>query len=65
MYNDFDDPAFPPDTVLLTLRGVYDGWSIAVLPDGTKVNRWDPVKYPKRYAETQNYLNRHKDPKNV
>ena len=25
---------------LIELRGVYDGWSIAVLKDGSLVNRW-------------------------
>lgn len=25
---------------VIELRGVYDGWSIGVLPDGTLVNRW-------------------------
>lgn len=25
---------------LIELRGVYDGWSIAVLKDGALVNRW-------------------------
>lgn len=25
---------------IIELRGVYDGWSVAVLADGTPVNRW-------------------------
>jgi hypothetical protein len=25
---------------LIELRGVYDGWSVRVLKDGTRVNRW-------------------------
>ena len=25
---------------LIELRGIYDGWSIAVLEDGTRYNRW-------------------------
>lgn len=25
---------------LIELRGVYDGWSVAVMKDGTLVNRW-------------------------
>ena len=24
----------------IELRGVYDGWSVAVLKDGRKINRW-------------------------
>lgn len=25
---------------VIELRGVYDGWSVAVLEDGSRVNRW-------------------------
>lgn len=33
---------FSPDRIahLIELRGVYDGWSIAVLEDGSLINRW-------------------------
>ena len=27
---------------LIQIQGVYDGWSIAALKDGTYVNRWEP-----------------------
>lgn len=38
----------------IEIRGVYDGWSIAVLNDGTYVNRWEPGD--RRYAPTQEYI---------
>ncbi|AYG02384.1 hypothetical protein [Gryllotalpicola protaetiae] len=46
---------------LIELPGVYDGWSVAVLKDGTYVNRWayedDPARplegYERRYRATQ------------
>lgn len=41
---------------LVELRGVYDGWSIAVMKDGSRVNRWDKKDYPKRWAATQAVL---------
>lgn len=25
---------------VIELRGVYDGWSVAVMKDGSRVNRW-------------------------
>ena len=31
---------FPEGTILIEIRGLYDGWSVAKLPDGTLVNRW-------------------------
>lgn len=33
---------FPEGTVLIEIRGIYDGWSVAKLPDGSLVNRWHP-----------------------
>jgi hypothetical protein len=33
---------FPEGTILIEIRGVYDGWSCAKLPDGSYVNRWEP-----------------------
>lgn len=45
------------------IRGVYDGWSVAVLNDGTMVNRWandagdgPEPGYERRYAATQEYM---------
>lgn len=49
----------------IELRGVYDGWSIAVLTDGTLVNRWandadDGAEpgYERRFAATQVHIDR-------
>jgi len=42
---------FPDGTVLIEIREIYDGWSIAKLPDGTYRNRW-PEDDP-RYEKTQ------------
>lgn len=41
---------------LVEIPGVYDGWSIAVMRDGTQVNRW-PVGDP-RHAATQDHIDR-------
>jgi hypothetical protein len=41
---------------LIELRGVYDGWSVAVLKDGTRVNRWAGTEYTYRAAVTDAYL---------
>lgn len=49
---------------LIELRGVYDGWSIAVMKDGRALNRWDKKEYPKRWAATQEFLERDKDASN-
>lgn len=48
---------------LYEIRGVYDGWSILVLKDGTLLNRWaneagdgPEPGYESRYAKTQSHL---------
>ncbi len=47
---------------LIELRGVYDGWSIKVLKDGTAINRWadedgKPVEgYERRWQLTQDAI---------
>lgn len=48
---------------LVELPGVYDGWSIAVLTDGTRINRWANEDgtaaregYERRYLLTQKVL---------
>lgn len=42
---------------LIELRGVYDGWSVAVMKDGTRVNRWAEIPgYSKRAAVTAAFL---------
>ena len=45
---------FPEGTILIQILGVYDGWSVAKLPDGALVNRWDPAD--RRHAATQKYI---------
>jgi len=42
---------------LIELRGVYDGWSVAVLKDGTRVNRWAGTDYTYRAEVTEAFLN--------
>ncbi len=44
---------------LIEIRGLFDGWSIAVLEDGTWKNRWNPEDYPYRHAATQEYIEKH------
>ena len=50
---------FPKGTTLIEIRKIYDGWSVAKLPDGTLVNRWD--KGTRRYVATQQWINIVKD----
>ena len=47
---------FPEGTVLIEIRGIYDGWSVQKLPDGTLVNRWEPGD--RRYMPTQVWIER-------
>ena len=45
---------FPEGTALIEIRGIYDGWCCAKLPDGSYVNRWEPTD--RRYAATQAWI---------
>ena len=52
----------------IELPGVYDGWSIALMKDGTLFNRWaneegtGPAKgYERRYERTQHHIDTTKD----
>lgn len=48
---------------LIELRGVYDGWSVAVMKDGTRINRWKSIGgYERRAAVTDAFL-RGEEPK--
>lgn len=47
---------FPEGTYFIELKHVYDGWSVAVLPDGTAINRWTPEQ--RQYQATQDFINR-------
>ena len=57
------EPAFPIAHII-ELRGVYDGWSIAVLKDGSLVNRWaEPdgtpsAGYERRFKATEEAIQR-------
>lgn len=47
---------------LIEIRGVYDGYSVIVLKDGTWVNRWAGVPgYERRAAATQEYIEANRD----
>lgn len=43
----------PDDAMLINCRDIYDGWSIALMPDGRYINRWSPLEHPARYAKTE------------
>lgn len=49
-------------SALIELRGVYDGWSVAALRDGTLVNRWADEEgkavpgYERRWKLTQHFI---------
>ena len=45
---------FPEGTILREIREIYDGWSVAQLPDGTLVNKWD--KCTPRYLATEQWM---------
>lgn len=45
---------------LIELRGIYDGWSVAMLADGTMHNRWPPEH--RRHRPTQDWIDRTPDP---
>lgn len=38
----------------IELRGVYDGWSIAEMKDGSYTNRWAETDH--RYKRTQDFI---------
>lgn len=38
----------------IELRGVYDGWSIAKMKDGSYTNRWAETDH--RYKRTQDFI---------
>jgi len=45
---------FPKGTIFIEIQGLYDGWSVARLPDGTLVNRWSEA-YP-QWKKTQEWI---------
>jgi hypothetical protein len=48
---------FPEGTIFIKIFGIYDGWSVAKLPDGTLVNRWPQGS--RRHAETREWMERY------
>ena len=47
----------PDVAYLIEVRGVYDGWSIAVMKDGRLVNRWaGEPGYERRAATVDAYI---------
>lgn len=48
---------------VIELRGVYDGWSVGVLSDGSRFNRWGDGNgkalpgYERRWEVTEAFLN--------
>lgn len=43
-------------SVLIEIRGIYDGWSVAKMPNGELVNRW-PVD-DHRHKATQEWIDK-------
>jgi hypothetical protein len=39
---------------LIQIRGIYDGWSVKKLADGTLINRWEPDD--RRHKPTQDWI---------
>ena len=50
---------FPEGTILREISEIYDGWSVAQLPDGTMINRWD--KGTRRYVATEQWIKKVKN----
>jgi hypothetical protein len=48
---------FPEGTIFIKIFGIYDGWSVAKLPDGTLVNRWQ--EGDRRHVETRDWMERY------
>lgn len=42
--------------VYIEIQGLYDGWSVAKMKDGTLINRWTKDDY--RYAATQEWIDK-------
>lgn len=47
--------------MLIEIRGVYDGWSAAILADGRIVNRWNKDDHPQTYAATEAYIEENRE----
>lgn len=45
--------------VYIEIQGLYDGWSVAKMKDGSLVNRWPKDDY--RYERTQEWIDSQAD----
>lgn len=45
---------YPELTIYIEIRGIYDGWSVAHLPNGELVNRWP--EDDRRHKPTQEWI---------
>lgn len=55
-----DHADFPEGTILIEIRGLYDGWSVAKLPSGELVNRWPSDD--RRFKPTQEWIDKMEQP---
>lgn len=51
------------DVLRIEILGLYDGWSVLQLRDGTLINRWPEEDY--RYKATQEWIDSYKKSNNV
>ena len=51
-----EQAGFLPENIetYIKIRGIYDGWSVAVMKDGRMLNRWPPDD--RRHAPTQAWI---------
>ena len=51
-----EQTGFLPEDIetYIEIRGIYDGWSVAVMKDGWMLNRWPPDD--RRHAATQAWI---------
>lgn len=45
--------------IYIEIRGIYDGWSVAKMKDGTLVNRWP--EDDRRHKPTQDWIDLNKE----
>lgn len=53
---------YPEGTIRIEIRGIYDGWSVAKLPNGELVNRWS--KDDRRHDSTQRWIDKQRSAQN-
>lgn len=47
------------EDLFIEIRGIYDGWSVYVDPQGYVYNRWDRGDTWSRWAATEDWLDEH------